>query len=114
MKRTIQDIRIGIRVVLNNPECHEARVLHWAENAKTLLNELDLANSAGAGVVSLLRDVQRDCIEARKSLRDLLALMDHEVNVGDFSNGVTDESGSIDQGQVAAQTVIDSARRLFG
>ncbi len=120
MTKRVEEIRAELRVMTrllqeySEPAgiCQGESVHYWIEDLRTVLNELDLANASGAGIASLLLDVQRDCVENRKALRDLLELVTREVDSKSFSNGVTDPTGTYDQGQAMAGEIIENARKL--
>jgi hypothetical protein len=64
------------------------------------------------GVQAGLEDAEDECNRLKGALSDLLYLCEN-ANAGAFRNGVTDNSNTMDEGEVIAWRFMDNARTLI-
>lgn len=79
--------------------------LHSLEDS---LSDVSNRSAAKNHEIHLLRTRAED---AEGALRDVLAVIDHAYKL-DFTNGVTDSTGSVDEGDVRSREIINRARAL--
>jgi len=75
-----------------------------------VLDQNERLDTSNYSLRSQLKEAEARAEDLRTALGELLALVDHELDLAKCRNGVTDSTGTVDQGETVAYKTIMNAR----